>query len=73
MPNLNGFDAARQIHLASPKAAILFFSNHVPSPEMQALCIQSGGLGYVLKDDGNRDLVNAIRTVNRGELFFGTA
>ena len=73
MPNLNGFDAAQQIRLVSPKAAILFFSNHHPSPGMQTLCIHAGGLGYVLKDDSSRDLANAIRVVNGGDRFFGKA
>jgi DNA-binding NarL/FixJ family response regulator len=70
MPNLNGFDAARQIRLRSPKSAILFFSSHASS-EMRSLSLRAGGLGFVLKDDGRRDLVDAIRLVNGGELFFG--
>lgn len=70
MPNLNGFDAARQIRLGSPKSAILFFSSHASS-EMRSLSLRAGGLGFVLKDDGRRDLVDAIRLVNGGELFFG--
>jgi DNA-binding NarL/FixJ family response regulator len=73
MPNLNGFDAARRIRLISPKAAILFFSSHAPSLGMRILCIQSGGLGHVLKDNGPRDLADAIRVVNRGGTFFGKA
>ena len=72
MPNLNGFDAARQIRLVSPKSAILFFSNH-SSVGMRTLSIQAGGLGYVLKGDGSRDLVNAIRAVNEGNRFFPRA
>jgi DNA-binding NarL/FixJ family response regulator len=72
MPSLNGFDAARQIRRVSPKSAILFFSNH-GSSEMHSLSLQAGGLGHVPKEDGLRDLVNAIRVVNRGERFFGKA
>lgn len=72
MPNLNGFDAARQIRLVSPESAILFFSSHASS-EMHSLSLQAGGLGHVLKDDGPRDLVDAIRVVNRGDRFFGKA
>jgi DNA-binding NarL/FixJ family response regulator len=71
MPNLNGFDAAQQIRLVSPTSSILFFSNHHPSPGMRTLCIEAGGLGYVLKDDALRDLANAIRVVNGGNRFFG--
>jgi DNA-binding NarL/FixJ family response regulator len=73
MPNLNGFDAARQIHLVSPKSAILFFSYHHSSPGMRTLSIDAGGLGYILKSDASRDLINGIRSVNGGNRFFARA
>lgn len=72
MPNLNGIDAARQIHALSPHTAIVILSMN--SDETYVLrALKSGAKAYLLKDSVEGDLIAAVRAVHRGQSFFSPA
>ena len=72
MPNLNGIEAARQIHQKYPAINIVVLSMH--SDESYVLrALKAGARGYLLKDSADTDLVNAVRSVTEGKAFFSPA
>jgi DNA-binding NarL/FixJ family response regulator len=72
MHTLNGIEAARQISMKVPQAAIVFLSMH--SDEGYVLkALKSGAKAYLLKDSAEYDLINAITAVNQGKAFFSPA
>jgi DNA-binding NarL/FixJ family response regulator len=68
LPSLNGIPAARKIRDVSPKSKIVFVTEN-RAEEMVIEAFRAGGRGYVLKSDAGSELLPAIRTVLRGELF----
>ena len=72
MPLLNGIEAARQISVKLPAAAIVFLSMH--SDEGYVLkALKAGAKAYLLKDSAEDDLITAIRVVKDGKAFFSPA
>jgi DNA-binding NarL/FixJ family response regulator len=69
LPQLNGFDATRQILERSRRIEILVLSIH-DSDQMVREVLEAGARAYVLKSDAGRDLVAAIEAVLRRESFF---
>ena len=69
MPTLNGIEAARQIAVKLPQTAIVFLSMHADeSYVLRAL--KAGAKGYLLKDSAEGDLIEAIKSVTQGKMFF---
>jgi NarL family two-component system response regulator LiaR len=66
MPNLNGIEATRQIKALHPPAAILILTAYDYEQYIFPL-LEAGAAGYLLKDVGSRELIEAIQTVHRGE------
>jgi two-component system response regulator NreC len=69
MPELNGIQATRSINLADETIKVLILTMY-PQEELVARCKQAGASGYVLKDQMNSLLVEAIKTLSRGGAFF---
>jgi DNA-binding NarL/FixJ family response regulator len=69
MPQLNGFEATRQILEHTRKIEVLVLSIH-DSDQMLREVVEAGARGYVLKSDAGRDLVAAVEAVLRRETFF---
>jgi PAS domain S-box-containing protein len=69
MPRLNGIAAAHQIKRMRAKPKILVFTSHAHSG-LDGVVRGAGLDGYVLKSDGNRDLVRAVRAVLGGASFY---
>lgn len=69
MPELNGLEAARQIHQTSPKTAILILTVHF-SDQLLADIVEAGARGYVMKSDADRDLVRAVEALTTKRTFF---
>jgi DNA-binding NarL/FixJ family response regulator len=67
MPVLSGIEATRQIKQAYPQIHVLVFTAHDDDRYVFPL-LDAGASGYVLKTAGQRDLVKAIRDVQRGEM-----
>ena len=69
MPQLNGIDATAQAIKASPGSGVLILSMH--SDESYILrSLEAGVRGYILKDNAEEHLVQAIRVVAQGKPFF---
>jgi len=69
MPNLNGVEATRQILRKAPKAKGLVLSTYTDDAQVAAL-VETGVVGYVVKQAASNDLVKAIHEVRRGNAFF---
>jgi two-component system, NarL family, response regulator NreC len=68
MPGLNGLEVLRQIKKVSPTTrAIVLSMQSADAYVIEAL--NNGAAGYVLKDTGPSELVNAVREVNQGNRF----
>ena len=68
MPHMNGIEATRQIIKTSPMTKILALSMYSERHYVAGV-LGAGASGYLLKDCAVEELVNAVRTVNRGEVY----
>jgi NarL family two-component system response regulator LiaR len=66
MPWMSGLEAIHRIQADVPEARILVLTSFA-GDEQVFPAIRAGALGYLLKDSGPEELVQAIRQVNRGE------
>src|SRR6266540_6621853 len=68
MPGLNGLEATREIRKRFPDVRVLILTVHDREDYLfQAL--RAGAAGYILKGADVQDLLLAIRTVQRGEVY----
>jgi len=72
MPDLNGIEAARIIHLKSPATRIVMLSMHV-SAEYVYRAFEAGACGYLLKEMAVDEVINAVRTVHAGKQYLSPA
>lgn len=72
MPNLNGLEATRQIRRILPQSEVLILSQH-ETTEMVRQAFNAGALGYVVKSSIARDLLKALDTVGRHQVFHDPA
>jgi DNA-binding NarL/FixJ family response regulator len=70
MPRTNGIEAARQIRRVSPETRIVALSMYGDA-HYQKRMFEAGASAYVLKNEAIDDLIDAIRTVLRGDRFIG--
>ncbi|MDP9485528.1 MAG: response regulator transcription factor [Actinomycetota bacterium] len=70
MPKMNGIDATREILSAGPGVGVLVLTMFEDDDSVFA-AMRAGAKGYLLKDSGGREVVNAIRAVASGEAVFG--
>jgi DNA-binding NarL/FixJ family response regulator len=68
MPELNGVDAARRFSTDLPSCKVIMLSMHCHE-ERIAQCLRAGAMGYVLKDGAVSELVDAVESVQRGEVY----
>ncbi len=68
LPDIDGFEATRQIKRALPNTAILALTMH-ESDEYFFKMLDAGASGYVPKKAAPTDLVSAIRVVHEGGVF----
>jgi two-component system response regulator NreC len=68
MPGLNGIEVTRQVRKRSPHTQIIILSMH-GDDEYVLEALRNGANGYVLKDAGAFELVQAVRAVSAGERF----
>jgi DNA-binding NarL/FixJ family response regulator len=72
MPEMNGVEAARQIRQNAPSTNILALTMHKDAVYLREI-LRAGAKGYLLKDSIDRDLLEAVRAVARGEGFLSPA
>ncbi len=68
MPKKNGFEVARSLCRDYPDLRIVFLTMH-KNEKMLSEAFESGGRGYVLKENAFEELAAAIRTVNGGQIY----
>ncbi len=66
MPNLDGIEATRQITASLPRTRVLVLTSFA-ADEKVFPAIKAGALGYLLKDSGPEELIQAIRNVYHGQ------
>ncbi len=72
MPELDGLEATRRILTADPSARVLVLTTfNLDDYVYEAL--RAGASGFVLKDDPPEHLIDAVRTVARGEALLSPA
>ncbi len=68
LPDFDGIECTRRIRAAWPEAVVLALTMHAEDSYLVPF-LEAGGMGYVRKSAADRDVVDAIRTVARGESF----
>lgn len=68
MPDMNGIEATKQIKITAPETAVLALTMHEDDQYFFEM-LHAGASGYVPKRAAPDELVTAIRTVGRGDVF----
>jgi DNA-binding NarL/FixJ family response regulator len=68
LPTLNGLEAARQIRVLAPRSKIIFLTENHDS-DVAAEAFRSGARGFVVKSDGEQELLAAVDAVLAGKQF----
>src|SRR5438105_7119506 len=68
MPRMSGLEATRALRAQGVASKVLILTMHAESQYLLPL-LEAGGSGYVLKAGADTELIEAIRTVHRGEVF----
>ncbi|MGM0601368.1 MAG: response regulator [Candidatus Rifleibacteriota bacterium] len=71
MPDLNGVDATRQIMESLADVKVVCLSVHRKTHFVNAM-LEAGALGYLLKKSAGDELVDAVRTVMKDEVYLST-
>lgn len=69
LENSNGISATRQIKTQFPNQKILAITLHEEETSILPM-IQAGASGYVLKNADPSEMIDAIRTVNKGNSYY---
>ncbi len=72
MPELNGIEATRKMVADNPRARVLVLSMHKEAVYVREI-LRAGARGYILKDAVDTELVNAVRSVARGDGYISPA
>ena len=72
MPDLNGIEAARAIHLKCPAIRIVMLSMHATA-EYVYRAFEAGASGYLLKEVAVEEVIAAVRTVHVGGRYLSPA
>ncbi len=72
MPGLNGLEVARRLAQDAPEVKVVMLSMH--SDRRYVLeALRAGARGYLLKDAGFAELLDAVRAVRDGQTYLGNA
>ncbi len=72
LPDKNGLDLIKDIRAVSPDTLILALSMHDETIYAERV-LRAGGRGYIMKQEGGKRIMEAIRTVLDGRVFTSTA
>jgi two-component system, NarL family, response regulator NreC len=67
MPDLNGIEAARQIHEEFPRTKIIALTMHSDRRSVAGM-LKAGVSGYLLKSCASEDIVKAVNDVMKGRI-----
>lgn len=71
MPYINGLEATRLLSQSHPNVKVLILTMHDNKEYMQN-AIDSGAMGYILKDQPADVMISAVRSIYKGEKHFCT-
>ncbi|OUR96072.1 DNA-binding response regulator [Flavobacteriales bacterium 33_180_T64] len=69
MPKLDGIEATKRIKKTNPEIRVLAFSMFDQTDAIQQM-LDAGATGYILKNSSLNDVLQAIRTVAKGDTYF---
>lgn len=72
MPELNGIEATRRLIKANARVKVLVLSMHKEAVYVREI-LKAGARGYILKDAIDTELLNAIRSVAKGDGYISPA
>jgi len=72
MPELNGIEATRRMVEANGRLRVLVLSMHKEAVYVREI-LRAGARGYILKDAIDTELLNAVRSVARGDGYISPA
>ena len=72
MPGENGIQVLRKLKAAWPAICVIMFSFHT-DPRIVQACQQAGAAGYLKKDADPVELLDAVRVVAAGGVYFSPA
>lgn len=68
MPNLNGLEVLPQVRKLSPATHTIVFSMQSADPYVTE-ALRAGAMGYLLKDTGAGEIVDAIQSIIKGNRY----
>jgi len=68
MPELNGIEAIQQMLPRHPHIQVIVLSIHETKPYVYR-ALKAGAMGYLIKETAGLEVVDAVRTVHRGERY----
>ena len=71
MPELNGIETCKLVKKAHPEIKVLALSMHKEA-SMIKLMLEQGASGYLLKNAGQDEILDAIRRVNNNQEYYST-
>lgn len=71
LPGMSGIDVCKEVQLQSPATKVLAISMFNEESIVSEI-LNNGAKGYILKNTGREELLNAIKTVARGESYFSS-
>jgi two-component system response regulator NreC len=71
MPNLNGIEATKLIHQRYPDMPVVIITIHTSSSYV-IRALRNGARGYVVKNDGFQNVIQAIKTVSQGQRYLSS-
>jgi DNA-binding NarL/FixJ family response regulator len=69
MPEMNGYELTLKIKTTYPDINVVILSMHDDAAHIMEL-IEAGASGYLLKNVNDKELLDAIKTVASGKLYF---
>ena len=72
MPDVNGIEATKRMVQAEPRLKVLVLSMHKEAVYVREI-LRAGARGYILKDAIDTELLNAVRSVARGDGYISPA
>lgn len=71
MPGIGGLEATRKLMQIEPNLKVIVVTVHAGEPFPTRL-LEAGASGYLTKDCGQSEIINAIHSVNTGNRYIGS-
>ena len=68
----NGLDLIKDLHIRSPRTAVLVLSMHDESLYAERV-LRAGGRGYIMKQEGGTKIIEGVRQVANGHTYVSPA